>query len=51
MSKEEKVKEVYARLKKIYPHPKTALEFTNAFELLIATILSAQCTEIGRAHV
>ncbi len=45
MTKEEKVKEVYKRLKKIYPHPKTALEFNNAFELLIATILSAQCTD------
>ena len=45
MTKEDKVKEVYTRLKKIYPHPKTALEFTNAFELLIATILSAQCTD------
>ncbi len=45
MNKEEKVKEVYKRLKKIYPHPKTALEYTNAFELLIATILSAQCTD------
>jgi len=45
MTKEEKVKEVYKRLKKIYPHPRTALEFKNAFELLIATILSAQCTD------
>jgi len=45
MTKEEKVKEVYSRLKKIYSHPKTALEFNNAFELLIATILSAQCTD------
>lgn len=45
MTKEDKVKEVYTRLKKIYPHPRTALEFTNAFELLIATILSAQCTD------
>lgn len=45
MTKEEKVKEIYHRLKKIYPHPRTALEFHNAFELLIATILSAQCTD------
>lgn len=45
MTKEEKVKEVYKRLKKIYPHPRTALEFHNPFELLIATILSAQCTD------
>jgi len=45
MTKEEKVKEAYKRLKKIYPHPRTALEFNNPFELLIATILSAQCTD------
>jgi len=45
MTKEEKVSEVYQRLKKIYPNPHTALEFNNAFELLIATILSAQCTD------
>ncbi|MEK7605279.1 MAG: endonuclease III [Patescibacteria group bacterium] len=45
MTKEEKVKEIYHRLKQIYPHPRTALEFSNPFELLIATILSAQCTD------
>jgi endonuclease-3 len=45
MTKEEKVKEIYHRLKKIYPHPRTALEFKTPFELLIATILSAQCTD------
>lgn len=45
MTKEEKVKEVYQRLKKIYPYPRTALEFRNAYELLVATILSAQCTD------
>lgn len=45
MTKEEKVKEVYKRLKEIYPHPRTALEFHNPFELLVATILSAQCTD------
>lgn len=44
-SRREKIKEVYKRLKEIYPHPHTALEFKNAFELLIATILSAQCTD------
>lgn len=28
-----------------YPAPKTALRFSNALELLVATILSAQCTD------
>lgn len=45
MSKEEKVKEVIRRLKKLYPHPKTALEYTTPLQLLIATILSAQATD------
>jgi endonuclease-3 len=32
-------------LKKEYPDAKIALDFTNALELLVATILSAQCTD------
>ena len=28
-----------------HPNPNTALHFTNAYELLVATILSAQCTD------
>jgi len=45
MTKEEKVKLIIERLSKIYPHPKTALQFTTPLELLIATILSAQATD------
>ena len=37
--------EVLARLKKEYPDAHTELDFTNAFQLLVATILSAQCTD------
>ena len=33
-------------LKKTYPGAKTALNFANPLELLIATILSAQCTDV-----
>ncbi|MEZ5422587.1 MAG: endonuclease III [Pyrinomonadaceae bacterium] len=36
---------VIRRLKKEYPNAHCALEHSNAFELLIATILSAQCTD------
>ena len=32
-------------LEKLYPNPKTALHFTNPLELLVATVLSAQCTD------
>ncbi len=42
---EARAAEVNARLKKRYPDAKCALDFTNAFELLIATILSAQSTD------
>lgn len=45
MTKEEKVKEIISRLLKIYPNPKTALNYSNPLELLIATILSAQATD------
>jgi len=33
------------KLRKMYPHVKTQLEHRNPFELLVATILSAQCTD------
>lgn len=45
MTREEKVKEIYNRLKQLYPHPKTALQYSTPLELLIATILSAQATD------
>lgn len=38
--------EVNKRLEKRYPEAKCSLDFTNAFELLIATILSAQSTDV-----
>ncbi|MGJ7045120.1 endonuclease III [Thermoanaerobacterium thermosulfurigenes] len=37
--------EVVEILKKTYPDAKPGLHFKNAFELLVATILSAQCTD------
>lgn len=37
--------EIIKRLKKEYPDAHCALNHTNAFELLVATILSAQCTD------
>lgn len=40
------VAEVLDRLERIYPDAKAALNFSNPFELLIATILSAQCTDV-----
>jgi len=37
--------EILRRLEKHYPRPKTALNHANPFQLLVATILSAQCTD------
>ena len=45
MTRSEKAKEVIARLHKLWPKPTTALIHKNAFELLIATIMSAQTTD------
>lgn len=36
---------ITAGLKKQYPEPECALQFRNPFELLVATILAAQCTD------
>lgn len=38
--------ELYHELLKHYPAPRCELNHTNPFELLIATILSAQCTDV-----
>ena len=41
----ERADKVFALLKNEYPEARAALNFGNPFELLIATILSAQCTD------
>lgn len=46
-NEKERALKVFSLLKKEYPDVKSALDFTNAFELLIATILSAQSTDVG----
>ena len=42
----ERIQQILNRLNQRYPNVKTALNHTNAWELLIATILSAQCTDV-----
>lgn len=39
------IAETLKKLKKAYPDAHCALDHSNAFELLVATILSAQCTD------
>jgi len=40
-----RVGEILRRLDQAYPDPKCALEHKNVWQLLVATILSAQCTD------
>ena len=46
MSREE-VREMFTRLRELNPHPKTELEYSSPFELLVAVALSAQATDVG----
>lgn len=39
-------KKITRLLLKKYPDPETALNFSNPFQLLVATILSARCTDV-----
>ena len=42
---EQRAPEIVRRLSEAYPDAKVALRFTNPLECLVATILSAQCTD------
>ncbi len=44
-SEKERAAEIFTILNKEYPEVKSALNFSSPFQLLIATILSAQCTD------
>jgi endonuclease-3 len=44
-TREKQVREVIARLENEYPDTSISLQFSNRLELLIAVILSAQCTD------
>lgn len=46
MLKKKDINKVISILLELYPDAKAELDFTNPFELLIATILSAQCTDV-----
>jgi endonuclease-3 len=36
---------IHARLRPLFPNPQPALTHQNAYELLVATVLAAQCTD------
>ena len=39
------IKKILAYFDELHPNPKCALNFSNSFELLVAVVLSAQCTD------
>ena len=45
-NQKERALELYNELLEYYPDPRCELDHRNPFELLIATILSAQCTDV-----
>lgn len=40
-----KIDRIISYFDELYPNPKCALNFNNAYELLVAVVLSAQCTD------
>ena len=45
VKKQQRASEIVSRLRTIYPDSKCSLNYNSAHELLVATILSAQCTD------
>ena len=45
MNKKDKVKLIFDYLKKLFPNPKTELNYSTPFQLMVAVILSAQTTD------
>ncbi len=44
-AEQERAEQIVAELRRLYPDAKCSLDFTTPLELLVATILSAQCTD------
>ena len=45
VNKKIRAKAIYRVLTKSYPNVRCELDYTNPFQLLVATVLSAQCTD------
>ncbi len=45
MKKKQRALEILQRLQRRYPAPESDLNWNNAWELLVATVLAAQCTD------
>ena len=46
MDKDERISKILEILKQEYPDAKIALKFKNPYELMVAVVLSAQCTDV-----
>ncbi|MBI5437602.1 MAG: endonuclease III [Nitrosomonadales bacterium] len=46
-SPQNKCSQIFLRLQAANPHPKTELEYSTPFELLVAVLLSAQATDVS----
>ena len=46
MTRKQRAEELFRKLPRIYPDAHCELDFKNPLELLVATILSAQCTDV-----
>ncbi|MFT3784875.1 MAG: endonuclease III [Tepidisphaeraceae bacterium] len=44
-ARKERIERVLPKLKQLYPHAKCSLDFATPLQLVVATILSAQCTD------
>ena len=47
MNQGDKAKEIASKLHKLYPNPKTPLNYSNPWQLYVAVALSAQQTDVG----
>ena len=46
MTRQEKNEHILAELERLYPDARPALHFDNPYQLLVAVMLSAQCTDV-----
>ena len=46
MKKTDKIKFISEKLDELFPNPPIPLDYSNAYTMLVAVVLSAQCTDI-----
>ena len=46
MKKTDKIKFIGEKLDELFPNPPIPLDYTSAYTMLVAVVLSAQCTDI-----